>query len=53
LQYKENTSSLLELLNAEADLRTVEIEYSVQLFDFQQVVLKLLKAQGQLKSLIK
>ncbi len=52
LQYKESTSSLLELLNAEADLRTAKIEYSVQLFDFQQVVLKLLKAQGQLKTLM-
>lgn len=53
LQYKENTSSLLELLNAEADLRTAEVEYSTQLFDFQQVVLKLIKAQGKLKGLIK
>ena len=52
LQYKENTSSLLELLNAEADLRTAKVEYSTQLFDLQQVALKLLKAQGQLKKLI-
>lgn len=53
LQYKESTSSLLELLNAEADLRTAKVEYSVQLFDFQQVVLKLLKSQGQLRTLVK
>ena len=52
LQYKENTSSLLELLNAEADLRQAKVEYSVQLFDIQQVVLKLLKARGQLKTLL-
>ena len=53
LQYKENTSSLLELLNAEGDLRTAKIEYSAQLFDFQRVILKLLKAQGKIKTLVK
>lgn len=53
LQYKENTSSLLELLNAEADLQTAQVEYSTQLFEFQQVILKLLKAQGQLRTLMK
>ena len=53
LQYKEESSSLLELLNAEADLRSAEANRSAQLFDLQQAILKLLKSKGQLKVLLK
>lgn len=52
LQYKESSAVLLELLNAEADLRQANLTYQQQLFDYQLAVLKLLKTQGRVRELM-
>ncbi len=52
LQFKEDNSSLLEMLNAESDLRQATFLFNQQLFDYKLATLKLLQTQGRLRSLL-
>ncbi len=52
LQYKEGNSPLLEVFNAEAELRQATIEQNQLFFDYRLAEVELMKAFGKLRMLL-
>ncbi|MAE83608.1 MAG: hypothetical protein CMB80_12780 [Flammeovirgaceae bacterium] len=52
LLYKEEVAGLTDLLDAEQAYRDAQNNYYIEVLKFRKSELDLLKAQGQLKSLI-